>query len=384
MSASYDWDYDAMLPAGLYDVAANETWLEEKAQEGYRISKIEGRRFYFVKGEEVNSRFRLQPMWKKKEKLDEECIELYRELGWEYVGAVSGVFHLWRCANETAPELDTDPVVQADGYRYLKGCMRRSAVIEAVVLLGVLALCVLLAAGGSTGLRNILRDSVPLQTLALLTAMGCAIPWEVMEISTMRRLLMALEAGIPLERPRSYRKKQWIQRVMLLAYICYAILQCVSFFWPVGNGDILGWSAKDRDGSPKSGIVYVDVEHLAEQGYEMDFRTVRTKFHELAPRITQVDMGSWDGDVSQTAETTHYHLLGKFLVTTLVSDIQYAYRNWGPFEEMEAEGLDRFLVSHRKETQVVIAAKENEVLEVFYSGETDLSTQGDYFASLLT
>ena len=200
----------------------------------------------------------------------------------------------------------------------------------------------------------------------------------------MRRLLMALEAGIPLERPRSYRKKQWIQRVMLLAYICYAILQCVSFFWPVGNGDILGWSAKDRDGSPKSGIVYVDVEHLAEQGYEMDFRTVRTKFHELAPRITQVDMGSWDGDVSQTAETTHYHLLGKFLVTTLVSDIQYAYRNWGPFEEMEAEGLDRFLVSHRKETQVVIAAKENEVLEVFYSGETDLSTQGDYFASLLT
>ena len=206
----------------------------------------------------------------------------------------SGVFHLWRCADETAPELDTDPVVQADGYRYLKHCMNRTAVIEAGILLSVLALCALLAAGGSAGIRNILRDSVPLQTLALLIAMGSAIPWDV---------LKRLEAGIPLDRPRSYRKKQWLQRTMFIAYIFYVILQGVSVFWPVGNGDILGWSAKERDGTPESGIVYVDMEHLAEPGCEMSFRTVSTKVHELAPRITQVDMGAKDGNVSQTAET---------------------------------------------------------------------------------
>lgn len=383
MSASCNWDYDAMLPGGLYDVAANETWLEERAHKGYRVLKVGGCRVYFVKDEPAKVRYRLQPMRKKKEKMEEERIALYRKLGWEYVGVVSGVFHLWRCADETAPELDTDPVVQADGYRYLKRCMKCAAAIEAAILLSVLALCALLAAGGSVGIRNILRDSVPLQTLALLIAMGSAIPWELMEIGTMRRLLKRLEAGIPLERPRSYQKKQWLQRAMLLAYIFYVILQGVSVFWPVENGDILGWSAKERDGTPRSSIVYVDMEHLAEQGMEMSFRTVNTKFHELALRITQVDMGAREGNVSQTAETTHYSLLTKFLVPTLVSDIQHVYRNWGPFEEIVVEGLDRFLVSTRNDSQVVIAAKGNEVLEVFYSGETDLGTQGDYFASLL-
>ena len=54
-----------------------------------------------------------------KEALDPERVEAYRSMGWRLVGQL-GPFWVWRCDDPNAPELDTDPVVQGEGYRYLK------------------------------------------------------------------------------------------------------------------------------------------------------------------------------------------------------------------------------------------------------------------------
>lgn len=389
MSNSCNWDYDARLPAGLYDVAANETWLEEKAAQGLHIQRIQGARVYFEKGEPQTLRYRFQPMGKAKEKLDEERLALYAELGWEYLGTVDGVFHLWRCGDGAAPELDTDPVVQAEGYRYLKHNMMTTAFMELGFLLGTFGICILANVGGGTPLRYILRDYLPLQAQAFFTAVVCGVSWEVMEVRTMLRLLKNLSAGIPMDRPRPYRTKGRIQRVMVAAYLLWIILQTVANFWPVGNGDILGWSDLAADGTPKAGIVYVDVTKLDPPEDEVEFERVSTKFHELASRMTEVEMrqtrqlSPGQHLVASKAETTHYVLRAPFLASILVGDIQADYRNWGPFEEVSVPGLDRFLVSTRKKSQVIIAAKGKDVLEVFYSGTADLADQGTYFAELL-
>lgn len=388
MSASYDWDYGTLLPGDIYDVAANETWLEERALAGYRVKKVGTARVYFVKAEPAKVRYRIQPMRKKKEKLDEERIELYRELGWEYVGSLSGVFHLWYCEDENAPELETDPLVQADGYRYLRRRLRGVAIADALIFAALVGVCFWATADGSTALRSALRDTLPLEELSLWITWACGIVLLVMQLVTMRRLLRKLEAGIPMERPKPYRKKQWLQRAMIGGLILHYVLYTVSTFWPVGNGNIVGWSAMEG-AAPKAGTVYVDVTDLELPDDEVYVERVTTKVHELASCVTEVEIKQIHrvepgyNLVTANAETTHYCLRFSFLVPKLIEDIQYAYRNWGPFEEVEAEGLDRFLVSSRKDTQIVIAAKGNEVLEVFYSGETDMVTQGDYFASLL-
>ena len=379
MSEQYDWAYDALLPGGLYDVAANETWLENRAKEGFHAFRAMGSRIYFAKGESAEIRYRLQPMLKEKETLEQDRVELYRSLGWEYVDAVGGVFHLWRCENAAAPELDTDPVVQADGYRYLKKRMLRSAAIEGMILLAVL----LLSVTAGTVLRNVLRDSLPLESLLWLTAVVCFTLLEAVNVRTMLRFLKHLKGGEEIHRPRPYRRRQWLQRAVVFCWAGFIILQAVGLFWPAGNRDMIGWSDMANDRTPKAGTIYLDLEHMAEQGQEMRFEVALRKFHELAPSVTQVRMRASEGGIGVTADTTHYVLLSQKLSDTLVEDIRYAYRNWEPFEEIPVSGLDRFLLSADNGPQVAIAVKGDEVMEIVYGGDTDLRTQGAYFAALL-
>lgn len=117
MSGQYEWDSRGSLPGGLYDVAANETWLEEQAKAGFHVQRLMGNTVFFEKGENAPVRYRFQPMRHRNERVGKDRLTLYRELGWEHVGAVCDTFQLWRCTDSSAPELDTDPVVQADGYR---------------------------------------------------------------------------------------------------------------------------------------------------------------------------------------------------------------------------------------------------------------------------
>ena len=69
--------------------------------------------------------------------------DAYRELGWEYVCTLAGTFHIWRCGDPAAPELDTDPVVQSMGYGYLERKMRRHLLRLPAILLVWLGICVL-------------------------------------------------------------------------------------------------------------------------------------------------------------------------------------------------------------------------------------------------
>ena len=101
-------EYKELRPANIYDVAANETWLEDMARSGYRLIRMTNWSGVFVKDEPKPSRYRMQPLTRKESRPEEAQVETYRELGWEYAGTIAGCFHVWRCDDPTAPELDTD------------------------------------------------------------------------------------------------------------------------------------------------------------------------------------------------------------------------------------------------------------------------------------
>lgn len=109
-----------LRPANVYDVAANETWLEDLARQGWRLTGMTGWNGVFQRAEPAVCRYRMQPLSRKEKTPPEDVIELYAALGWEYVCTLAGLFHIWRCDDPETPELDTDPVVQGMGYRYLK------------------------------------------------------------------------------------------------------------------------------------------------------------------------------------------------------------------------------------------------------------------------
>ena len=114
-------EYREFRPVELYDVAAVESWLEERDREGYHLLRFRGLYGIFCQDCSVApSRYRLQPLLRKEKSPLPEMTDAYRELGWEYVCTLAGTFHIWRCGDPAAPELDTDPVVQSMGYGYLE------------------------------------------------------------------------------------------------------------------------------------------------------------------------------------------------------------------------------------------------------------------------
>lgn len=112
-------------PCPDYDIRGTEHWLEEMAAKGYRLCRGYAFQYgfaYFVTEPPRKIRYRLVPIRKihttladpsaLQEEPDEDTVKFHRDFGWEYV-TYRGQFWIFSCEDPHAPELDTDPQVQA-------------------------------------------------------------------------------------------------------------------------------------------------------------------------------------------------------------------------------------------------------------------------------
>ena len=219
-------------PISIYDVAAVETWLEDLARRGEAPVSFTGSRVDLLPDAPRESRFRLQPFRRRKEVLDPERVAAYRSMGWRLVGKLGGVFWVWRCDDPGAPELDTDPVVQGEGYRYLKRRMIFRTVACGLVWLALLGLLVFTVLNLS--LRTLLRQgswltltAAPLVAVSLLAVLGVQL-W--LDARNTWRLWRTLSAGVPLERPKPYRRQLRLgQLVYAATLVVYTLNLMISF-----------------------------------------------------------------------------------------------------------------------------------------------------------
>ena len=387
-------EYKELRPANAYDVAANETWLEDMAREGYRLIRMTGWSGVFEKTEPFTCRYRMQPLPKKEKAPPQELVEAYRELGWDYAGTIPGAFHVWRCEDPSAPELDTDPVVQGMGYRYLKRKMLWDGVVSALLLAVLVMLCTLFPFTADTPLLDIL-DAVPGRVLMGELGACLIVVLIICQVRGMRRLLRSLNAGIPLDRPRPYRRQKWLARGLVV---------CLAYIWVMGflgggqtiDGNSLtdGWDAGDSWHVPKDGVVYVDLTEL-EGAEDTEFWDCRTKVHELCPRMywtRQLSLGAGE-EISQPVEswveTTYYRMLTEGLARQLTRElIQRRTASFGvdghpALTAVETDTLDGFWWGEDRYYQFAVARLGRQVLFVQYEGDTDLRTEEAYLASLL-
>lgn len=107
------------------DVPAVQAWLEDWAAKGWYLETYGRNLAKFAPGERRETvRYRLQPAERGGEP-DQDTRDAYREMGWTYVcstvvdRSISGVkteFHIWRCEDPAAPELDTDQTLREEAY----------------------------------------------------------------------------------------------------------------------------------------------------------------------------------------------------------------------------------------------------------------------------
>ena len=112
-------------PCPDYDIRGTEKWLEDMALKGYILCQGHAFQYgfaYFETGQPRRIRYRITPAKKVPQTIaspnnspdppDEETLDFHSQFGWEYT-TYRGQFWIFRCEDPTAPEMDTDPRVQA-------------------------------------------------------------------------------------------------------------------------------------------------------------------------------------------------------------------------------------------------------------------------------
>lgn len=112
-------------PCPDYDIRGTEAWLEDMALNGYILCQGHAFQYglaYFETGEPRRIRYRITPAKKVPQRLatpnaypeppDQQTLDFHSQFGWEYT-TYRGQFWIFRCEDPTAPEMNTDPRVQA-------------------------------------------------------------------------------------------------------------------------------------------------------------------------------------------------------------------------------------------------------------------------------
>ena len=213
-------------PCPAYDVEGMESWLTDQEARGLRLSR-DG--FFagfaiFEKREPSPARYRLQPAEKGKSAWDSDDgpsqgeEEMSAAMGWDYV-ARWGEFHIYRCADKEARELNTDPRVQAialDKVRSRERVNLISLFFWPVIFLGSVAVCGPLLCLLEIGLWRF---------LLLAAAVGTSCALSLKTLSHLRRLRQKLSAGEHLNHKKDWRQRA--RRHYLLSACCLALLIAV-------------------------------------------------------------------------------------------------------------------------------------------------------------
>ena len=220
-----------LVPCPWYDVEGIESWLESMAQEGLFLRKEAhfGGFTSFEQGEPKTVRYRLEAAQRSTSFLSEsggepdaEAVEMSGELGWEYL-TKCGQFYIYACDDPDAPELNTDPSVQAMALSYVRKDGRDSAIVNVLWVLLLLGLTWY----GRCWLLLALQYSSWLVLLTAVMIIGEMV-FGIKRVLMIRRLRKKMLVGNQPDRKKDWKKHAFGYRAGRLLSVLVAVV------WVVG------------------------------------------------------------------------------------------------------------------------------------------------------
>lgn len=219
-------------PCPAYDVEAMESWLGAMAEQGWVLEQ-DGFLFGFGFGafrreKPRRLRYRLEAAAKGAGMFaenggqpDQEAQQLSRQMGWQYV-ASRGDFYIFVSGQPEAPELNTDPAVQAIALKKV----RSSASGSLFTTLFWVALWPLLRLHGAFWL-TVVNLGLPMALLTL-GLMAWSLGRSLAKTIHLGRLTRRLSRGLPLEHKKDWRSRAARHRGEALAYCAlWALWLCL-------------------------------------------------------------------------------------------------------------------------------------------------------------
>ena len=216
-------------PCAAYDIPAMESWLEDMAAKGLHLAH-DG--FFwgvasFEEGPPAKVRYRLEAtatqkgLFSNEYEPDCDVTELHRQMGWTY-RARRDQFHIYVSADPNAPELNTDPQVQAFSIAALSKYLR-TALFNAL-LLAVVDYFLLFS-------DVTLSSAIAFGTEKLLLLAGLLL-WDLLRqlrtLHTLSRYKKHLESGEALPHRSDYRRS-WLYLLPGGIRRCLWVVLIVSF-----------------------------------------------------------------------------------------------------------------------------------------------------------
>lgn len=220
-------------PCSKYDIAGMESWLEDMAAKGLYLDR-DGLFLgfaTFVKDTPDQLRFRLEAtdtpggLFSPTHDPEDEVIELHQLMGWHYRGRW-GQFHIYASDDPDAPELHTDPRVQALTIQALNKFQRNQLLssVEMFVILYVFHGSIFYSLSAAWGLF------LTVLALGWLLAFPAG---NLMHLIQMIRLKRQLKKGIPMTHRSDWKRRSWRRYATLAAdWIIGIVLVCsLLTFW---------------------------------------------------------------------------------------------------------------------------------------------------------
>ena len=398
-------------PMDLCDVSAVQAWLEDLAAEGWYLRRYGPIRSEFQRGEPNQAvRCRLEPFRKKDEaEPDAERKAAYWELGWQYA-TTRRPFHIWQCSDPEAPELETDPVLQEEAYRYLLRRARRESVLNLVLLSALLLFYI----GGVVlnPIGIIENDSyMPWAEIPLFAIILVALLVAVQRDVTAVRLSRSLKTGELLPDRRPYRSARWKNTVYWGIYVLFLVSQLLSCLY----GQTHAASGRpfvpvDQWEDPVPYVSMAELDPAAEPATAsaIDFRgrpLLGTAWWIHESEYYPTDVEEWDrqkADAAASLQTRYYRFRSSFLAD--LAEKQLLRRRDGQPFRLLSDDLEQALRETHLNAlpippaldgawwappppdgryQSLIIRRGRQIMAVWYVGPADLRENLAPFAALL-
>lgn len=368
------------------DVPAVQAWLEDWAARGWYVESYGKNLVSFARGErQEDVRYRLQPVGGGCGEPDQDTRESYREMGWTYVCStvlgrslsnVKTEFHIWRCEDPGAPELDTDQTLREEAYGDLLRRGWRNIWMGVPLIAAVLATMWWLVWSHP---REYLLEGHLDSTILML----CCNVLLTLHLVDRAVRLIRFTRRLRQEEPAPQRAPWGRARARVWAFQgLYALILLVmigNLFRPYDHRPYLPVSQYDRP---------VPCVSLAELGTPAEGEVEALDFHSI-----------WGKSVWWTAEgdyenppycsTEYYSLrfpsMAENLEAQLLKRGSYVMDAGERPERAAVLGVDSawYWRDEREEWQFLLLRRGGQVLDVSYLGEADLLEHADLYVEML-
>lgn len=376
------------VPCNAYDIAAVESWLFDKAADGWMVDEYLAYHVRLRKEETTFAiRYRIEPLQKHTVGPTNAMKDLYAEAGWKYIGTASKLM-LWESTRPDAEEPHTDPILQSETYQWVLTRLTYEVIAGAVAVLGIVGFLIYAYIRAYRDGFLVLLVCGSLVRLTIGTLMyGCIIAQMVMRMNAIKRIKETLADGIGMEHQKDYRGKGMaynrIDRILVFVMALLLIWETL---------DLGRFASDDVFADESRPLPIVSLNTLEEDAINGDdlyawdanpyerqpFLPAEYKFRQKG----WVSNRGWKdigGPYRPEIRGEYYGLTIGFLVEPLLEELAAGYQHGldNPVEtELSHPTFDRvILVTGSGHTSWLVASREKTIISIEYTGEVDLSTK---------